>query len=312
MKILVTGGAGFIGSHLADRLLSLGHQVAVIDNLSSGHRSNVPVAATWTELDIRSEEAARHIQAQRFEAVFHLAAQIDVRKSVADPRFDSEVNVGGLVNVVEAARRGGALQQVVFASTGGALYGEQEVFPAPESHPIRPLSPYGVAKACGEQYLGWFERAYGLRYTALRFANVYGPRQDPLGEAGVVAIFARKLLRGETAVIYGDGEQTRDFVFVQDVVEANVRALERRTTGAINVGTGVETSVNDIYRRLARLAGFDRPARREPARPGEQLRSVIAADRCQQLLGFRPSTDLDVGLGLTLDHFRAAGAGAAP
>jgi len=307
MKILVTGGAGFIGSHVADRLLQQNHQVVVLDNLSTGRRANVPAAAVWVELDIRSADAAQYIEAQQFEAVFHFAAQIDVRKSVADPRFDSEVNVGGLVNVVESARRGGKLQQVVFASTGGALYGEQDVFPAPESHPIRPLSPYGVAKSCGEAYLGWFERVYGVRYAALRFANVYGPRQDPLGEAGVVAIFARKLLNGQPATIFGDGEQTRDFVFVGDIVEANVRALERRASGAINVGSGIETTVNEIYQRMAKLAGVDQPARREPARPGEQLRSVIAADRCQQVLGFRPGTDLEVGLGRTLDYFRAVG-----
>lgn len=310
MKILVTGGAGFIGSHIVDGLLAQGHAVQVLDNLSSGRRDNLPASVPLAELDVRSDEAAAFVRAGGFEVLVHEAAQIDVRASVADPANDSQVNIGGLINMVEAARQGGQLKQVLFASSGGAIYGEQEQFPAGEGHAIRPESPYGVAKRCGELYLEWFERAYQVSFTALRYANVYGPRQDPHGEAGVVAIFASRLLAGQTATIYGDGGQTRDFVFVGDVALANLRAIERgvvdpRVRGAINVGTGVETSVNQIYQGLAQLAAQSSPANYAEARPGEQRRSVIDATRCQELLGFRPQTPLNEGLSQTFDFFRS-------
>jgi len=309
MKILVTGGAGFIGSHIADRLLQLGHEVCVLDDLSTGRRENLPEGVAFEQLDVRSEDAARYVTAAGFEALVHQAAQIDVRASVADPRLDADVNVCGLINVVEAARRGGSLRKVLFASSGGAIYGEQERFPATEEHPRQPESPYGVAKLCCEHYLAWFERAYGITHVALRYANVYGPRQDPHGEAGVVAIFSQRLLAGEEVVVYGDGGQTRDFVFVGDVVEANARALARDVRDPINVGTGVETSVNEILHRLARLAGREVAPRNEAARPGEQRRSVIDPARCAELLGFTPATDLDHGLAATLSYIRGAADG---
>jgi UDP-glucose 4-epimerase len=304
MKILVTGGAGFIGSHIADRLLAAGHEVAVLDNLSTGRRHNVPAAARLIELDLRSDETAAHLRTAGYQVLVHEAAQIDVRASVARPDVDADVNVRGLVQVVEATRLGGRLQHIVFASSGGAIYGEQDAFPATEDHAIRPESPYGVAKRCGELYLEWYQRAYRIPVTLLRYANVYGPRQDPLGEAGVVAIFAARLLRGQPCTVYGDGGQTRDFVYVGDVAEANMRALERGATGAINIGTGVETSVLALYQRMAALAGVTTPPRHEVARPGEQRRSVIAPARCGQLLGFTPATPLAQGLATTLDHFR--------
>ncbi len=307
MKILVTGGAGFIGSHIVDGLLAAGHKVEVLDNLSSGKRSNLPADVPIAEMDVRSKEAADFVRQGAFEVLVHEAAQIDVRKSVADPAFDAEVNIAGLVNMVEAARQGGQLKQVLFASSGGAIYGEQEAFPAAESHPVRPESPYGVAKRCGELYLEWFERAYKVPFAALRYANVYGPRQDPHGEAGVVAIFASRLLANQPCVIYGDGEQTRDYVFVADVARANVQAVERGVSAAINVGTGKETTVKQIYQVLAGLAGQTQPARHEAARLGEQRRSVIDASRCEQLLGFRPQTPLDQGLAQTFAFFREQG-----
>lgn len=306
MKILVTGGAGFIGSHIADRLLAAGHEVTVLDNLSTGHRENVPAGARLVEMDLRSDEAVQHVLGEGYQALVHEAAQVDVRRSVADPAFDADVNVRGLVQVVEAARRGGQLQQILFASSGGAIYGEQDVFPASEDHAIRPESPYGVAKRCGELYLEWFQRCYGIPVAMLRYANVYGPRQDPMGEAGVVAIFAARLLAGAPCTIYGDGGQTRDFVFVGDVAEANMQALQRGVRGAINVGTGVETSVNELYHHMARLAGVEGRAQHDTARPGEQRRSVISPARCRAMLGFVPSTPLEQGLAATLEHFRAA------
>lgn len=304
MKILVTGGAGFIGSHIVDVLLAAGHEVQVLDNLSSGHRDNIPASVPLAEFDVRSDEAAAFVREQGFEVLVHEAAQIDVRASVANPAYDAHVNIAGLVNMVEAARQGGQLKQVLFASSGGAIYGEQESFPASESHPVRPESPYGVAKRCGELYLEWFERAYKIPFAALRYANVYGPRQDPHGEAGVVAIFASRLLDDKHCIIYGDGDQTRDYVFVADVAKANLRAIERGVSAAINVGTGHETTVNQIYQVLARHADCDKPATYEAARLGEQRRSVIDASRCEKMLGFRPQTALDEGLAQTFAFFR--------
>ena len=304
MKILVSGGAGFIGSHIVELLLDAGHEVQVLDNLSSGHRDNIPPHVHLAKFDVRCKEAAEYVRGQGFEVLVHEAAQIDVRASVADPAFDASVNISGLINMVEAARQGGQLKQVLFASSGGAIYGEQERFPADESHPVRPESPYGVAKRCGELYLEWFKRAYKIPFAALRYANVYGPRQDPHGEAGVVAIFASRLLDDKLCTIYGDGDQTRDYVFVGDVAKANVRAIERGVSAAINVGTGQETTVNQIYEALARLADSGKTAVYAAERLGEQRRSVIDASRCEALLGFRPQTPLDEGLAQTFAFFR--------
>ncbi|MDR0965915.1 MAG: NAD-dependent epimerase/dehydratase family protein [Myxococcales bacterium] len=305
MKVLVTGGAGFIGSHVVDGALRAGHEVVVLDDLSSGRRENLDPRAKLYVLDIRSKEAAELILDEQPEAMFHLAAQMDVRRSCADPRFDADVNLGGLLNLMEASVRAGSVKRVVFSSTGGAIYGEQDHFPADETHPTRPCSPYGVSKAGSELYLGYYRAQFGLSYAALRYANVYGPRQNPHGEAGVVAIFCERLLSGRECVIYGDGGQTRDFVFVGDVVRANLLALESDYVGALNVGTGVETDVNALYAALARAVGTDRPARHEPQKPGEQRRSVITPALAKRILGFAPEVSLDEGIAQTVAFFRA-------
>ncbi len=304
MKVLVTGGAGFIGSHVVDHALAAGHEVLVLDDLSSGRRDNLDPRAQLHVLDVRSREAAELIESERPDAIFHLAAQMDVRRSCADPRFDADVNIAGFINLLEAAVRSG-VRRVVFSSTGGAIYGEQDCFPADETHPTRPCSPYGVSKAASELYLGYYRAQYGLSYAALRYANVYGPRQNPHGEAGVVAIFCDRLLSGRECVIYGDGGQTRDFVFVGDVARANLLALTSDYVGALNIGTGVETDVNTLQAALAKAAGVNSPARHEPPKPGEQRRSVITPARARQILGFTPEVALEQGLGETMAFFKA-------
>jgi UDP-glucose 4-epimerase len=303
VKVLVTGGAGFIGSHVADAFVAAGHEVWALDDLSTGRRENLSSPVRLVVADIRSAEAARLIESERFQVVCHLAAQMDVRRSVADPRFDAEVNILGLLNLLEAARKGG-VRKVVFSSTGGAIYGEQDLFPAPESHPTRPVSPYGVSKASGELYLGYYQAQYGLKSVALRYANVYGPRQNPHGEAGVVAIFSERLLRGEPCVINGSGQQTRDFVFGPDVARANLLAAEREVQGPLNIGTGMETDVNRLYALLAHAAGSSAQARHAEAKPGEQLRSSVDASRAAQVLDWRPTVELEEGLGRTVAWFR--------
>ncbi|MBI5546697.1 MAG: NAD-dependent epimerase/dehydratase family protein [Deltaproteobacteria bacterium] len=302
MKILVTGGAGFIGSHVCDALLAKGHEVLALDDLSSGRRDNLDPRVKLHVLDIRSPEAARLVLDERPQALYHLAAQMDVRRSVADPRFDAEVNLGGFLNLLEAVAKAGT-RRVVFSSTGGAIYGEQDVFPAPESHPQRPCSPYGVSKASGELYLGYYRQQYGLSYAALRYANVYGPRQNPHGEAGVVAIFCDRILSERDCTIYGDGGQTRDFVYVADVARANVLALEADYVGAVNIGTGVETDVNVLYERLAEAAKTSRKAVHAEAKPGEQRRSCISPALAAKILGWKPEVSLADGLGRTYAFF---------
>ena len=276
MRILVSGGAGFIGSHTVDALVADGgHEVSIIDDLSAGKREQVNSRARFHQADIRDAAAVRGvIERERPEVMVHLAAQMDVRRSVADPAFDAQVNLVGFLNLMEAAREHG-LRRVIFSSTGGAIYGEQESFPCDENHPLRPVSPYGVAKLATEKYLFFYHAQYGIDYVAMRYANVYGPRQDPHGEAGVVAIFCGRMLEDRPVTIYGDGGQTRDYVFVGDVVRANMAAVASNVSGAFNVGTGVETDVNQLYAALARIAGTDRAPEFGPARPGEQRRSVI-------------------------------------
>lgn len=303
-RALVTGGAGFIGSHVADGLLDAGHAVVVLDDLSSGRRENVPAATELVELDIRSPEAAELVAGGDFDVLVHHAAQMDVRRSVADPRFDADVNILGTLNLLRAATEGG-VRQVIFASTGGAIYGEQETFPAAEDHPARPLSPYGVSKLAGERYLYYFHAEHGLDVACLRYANVYGERQNPHGEAGVVAIFLDKLLAGEAPTINGDGLQTRDYVHVSDVARANLAALGRPGFHVYNVGTGAETSVVDLYRELRQAAGADHlEAAHGPAKPGEQRRSCIDAGRIQKELGLHAPLSLAEGLRRTASWFR--------
>lgn len=307
-KILVTGGAGFIGSHVADALVVEECDVHVVDDLSGGHVENIPEAATFHEMDIRDPNIAGLFAEERFSAMMHLAAQMDVRRSVADPAFDAEVNVLGLLNLLEAGRENG-LEKVVFASTGGAIYGEPDPDvngggPQPEAHPERPLSPYGITKLVSEHYLRFYERLYGISSVALRLANVYGPRQNPHGEAGVVAIFSERLLRGEPTVINGPGKQTRDYVYVKDVVRAMVGGLAHDDSGVFNVGTGIETDVNTLFREINRLVGSGAPENHGPAKPGEQQRSVLDASRIEQTLGWKPNVALEEGLAETVEWFR--------
>ncbi|MCU0302580.1 MAG: NAD-dependent epimerase/dehydratase family protein [Thermoanaerobaculales bacterium] len=301
--ICVTGGAGFIGSHVADALVHDGHRVLILDDLSSGRKDNVPDGAELVVADVRSAEAARLVVGAGVEVLVHHAAQMDVRRSVADPRFDADVNIGGLLNLLEAGREG-ALRQVVFASTGGAMYGEQEVYPADEGHPTRPLSPYGVSKLASERYLYFYNQQYGLDAVCLRYANVYGPRQNPHGEAGVVAIFLDRLLAGRQATINGDGRQTRDYVFVGDVVRANLAAIGLPGFRTYNVGTGFETDVNVLFELIRGAVGDGLPADHGPAKPGEQLRSSISSGLLEEELGLRVGTPLDQGLKITADWFR--------
>lgn len=303
MRVLVTGGAGFIGSHVVEELVRAGHQVAVIDDLSSGKRSQVPDGVQLFISDIRSRQAATLIQNGRFDAVVHQAAQIDVRRSIADPKGDADVNLLGMLNLLEAAVAA-KVKRFVFASSGGACYGEQEAFPAGEGHPTRPVSPYGVAKAAGELYLNYYRLVRGLSVCSLRYANVYGPRQDPEGEGGVVAIFVGNCLSGRPCAVYGDGGQTRDYVYVGDVAAANRLAVESDFVGSVNIGTGKETSVLELYRSVARLTGVTAPPEFREGRPGEQRRSCVDPKLAERTLGWRPRVALEEGLSRTAAWFR--------
>ena len=315
MRALVTGGAGFIGSHLVEALLDRGDEVAVVDDLSTGKRENLSGAlargADLHEIDIREGARLRDtIAAARPDIVFHLAAQMDVRKSIEDPAWDAGINVVGTINVLEASRLA-RVSRVVNTSTGGAIYGETDVMPTPESVPPRPMSAYGQSKFCAEAYCGWYERLYGLSSVTLRYGNVYGPRQDPHGEAGVVAIFCGKLIAGERPKIFGDGRQTRDYAYVGDVVAANLAAAAHpEAHGAYNVGTGVEASVLEVVAALRKAAGVGE-GEFEPefaqARAGELQRSSLDVTRARAELGFSAETDLVSGLRSTLEWTRAAG-----
>ena len=304
MRILVTGGAGFIGSHVAEQLLVRGHEVTIVDNLSSGKRENVPEGARFYEADVRSgcKEVFKDFEP---EALCHQAAQMDVRRSVREPDFDADVNVLGTLRLLQNCVEYD-VDRVVFASSGGAIYGEQLGFPATEEHPQYPISPYGVSKLAGERYLHFFSVEHGISYAALRYANVYGPRQDPHGEAGVVAIFCGNLAENRASKINGTGEQTRDYVYVKDVAGANVLALENEVpSGAYNVGTGVETSVNELHELLRKISGKDVTPAHGTAKPGEQLRSSVDPALANQVLGWRPEVGLAAGLEQTYRFFAA-------
>lgn len=308
MNALVTGGAGFIGSTLVDRLLDEGHRVVVVDNLVSGRLRNLERARAEHgdqlvvhELDIRDHRAVELVAEVGAEVVFHLAAQMDVRVSVNQPVFDAEVNVIGALNVLEGARSGGA-RKVVFASSGGTIYGESDQLPLTEDAPQRPLSPYGITKKVFGDYLYAYSRLHDLDYVALALANIFGPRQDPHGEAGVVAIFSQRLLAGERCRIFGDGAATRDYVYVDDTVDAFVRAA-RAGSGLYNIGTGVETSTADLYRALADAAGVDAEPEYVPARPGELQRSVLDASKARAELGWAPTVDVATGAKRVLEYF---------
>jgi UDP-glucose 4-epimerase len=304
-RVLITGGAGFIGSTVADHFLAAGWDVAVLDDLSSGRRENVPSAARFYPADVRGAAALDVVRNERPTVLCHHAAQIDVRRSMADPRHDADVNVGGLINLMQGAVAAGSVEHVVFASSGGATYGDGATLPTPETEPQAPISHYGASKAASEIYLGVYRASHHVSFTALRYANVYGPRQDPHGEAGVVAIFCDRLLDGLPCTAFGDGRQTRDYVFVEDVARANVLAAVSRHDGPLNIGTGVETDVLALYAHLSRAAGVTTPLEHAPPRPGEQRRSCIDPSRAASALGWRPEVPLDVGLARTFEWFRA-------
>jgi len=304
MKILVTGGAGFIGSHVSDALVAGGHEVHVLDDLSGGFETQIPGDATLHKMDIRHEDVELLWKEEGFEVMFHLAAQMDVRRSVADPRYDADVNVGGLLNLMEAGRKHG-LKKVVFSSTGGAIYGEPDTIPQTEEHALQPLSPYGITKLCSEKYLFFYEFTYGIEYVALRYGNVYGPRQNPYGEAGVVAIFCERMLDGRQPVVNGDGKQTRDYVHVKDVVAANLSALGHQGSGVFNVGTSIETDVVTLFEHLRDELAPAMPTEHGPGKPGEQRRSVLSYAYTQEVLGWAPTIDVRTGLQETARWFKA-------
>ena len=303
MKILVTGGAGFIASHIVDAYINAGHNVAVVDNLSMGFERNINTKAKFFKMDIRSEELQSMFAEFRPDVVNHHAAQMDVRKSVANPMYDAEINILGGINLMECCKEYG-VKKFIFASTGGAIYGEQDYFPADELHPQRPLSPYGIAKLTAEKYLFYYKEVFGLNYTALRYANVYGPRQSTMGEAGVVAIFASKMLNCEQPIINGDGLQTRDYVFVEDVVQANVLALNDARTTEYNIGTRIETNVNELFHAIKKMCNSNVAEKNGEAKAGEQKRSVLSAKRISEQLGWKQTVDFQEGLKRTVEYFK--------
>jgi len=311
-RALVTGGAGFIGSHVADLYLENGYDVTILDNFATGRRENVPDRARLAELDLTSADAASLVRDGKFDVISHLGAQIDVRKSVANPMFDATINVVGTLNLVEAVRASGYPTRFIFSSTGGALYGDFVTPPNIEEFPKDPESPYGIAKLSAELYLAYYARVHRVDTVALRYANVYGPRQDPHGEAGVVAIFCNRILTRQPLTVFGDGSQTRDYVFVKDVARANLGAATRTLPAparldarGFNSGTGIETSVIDLAAALQRSAGSDIPVHLAPARPGEQQRSAVSIDKAKRELAWTPRVDLHAGLEETFAFFAA-------
>ena len=302
MNILVTGGAGFIGSHIVDAYLKLGHRVIILDNLSSGKKENIAPDAVFYEIDLLDPQVGKILKDEKIEVINHHAAQISVTHSVSHPEEDANTNILGSIKLLEAAKSLG-LKKFIFASSGGAIYGMQDVFPADESHSCRPESPYAISKFSVENYLNFYRTTYGLNTTVLRYSNVYGPRQDPHGEAGVVAIFCQKLLSKSQALIFGDGEQTRDFVSVQDVAQANVLTLAPSLSGLFNIGTGKETTVNELFSNIAQMAGNKASPQYAPVRKGELQRSVIDPGKFQKNTGWRPEMPLNAGLGHTYEFF---------
>jgi UDP-glucose 4-epimerase len=303
LKILVTGGAGFIASQIADAFILEGHEVFILDNLSTGFESNINPNAVFIKADIGDKSLSSLFEKEKFDVVNHHAAQMDVRRSVVDPAFDATTNILGTINLLQNCVRTG-VKKFMFASTGGAVYGEQSYFPADERHPIAPLSPYGISKFTVEKYLFFYHIQYKLNYTILRYANIYGPRQNPFGEAGVVAIFSTKLLRGDQPVINGSGLQTRDYVFVGDVVKANVTTLIDEASDIYNIGTGIETDVNELFHIINGIAGKGMVEKHGPPAAGEQMRSVITSDKIFNKFNWRPTTMLQVGLTHTVNFFQ--------
>ena len=305
MKVLVTGGAGFIGSHVVDSLIEDGHTVVVVDDLSTGKREHVNAQASFYKLDVRSSDLRDVFARERPDLVNHHAAQIDVRRSVADPAFDADVNVVGSLNLLECAREYGA-KKLIYASTGGAVYGEPVYLPCDENHPLNPTCPYGISKQVVERYLDLYRQSHGLEYRILRYANVYGPRQDPFGEAGVVAIFARQMLDGQEVSINGTGEQERDFIYVADIVRANMMAIAEGGGQIYNLGTGVGTSINGLFTLMGDIAGYDRTPNHGPPKPGETFRIYLDAEKAHRELGWRSLVSLEEGLRETIGSFNRA------
>jgi UDP-glucose 4-epimerase len=305
MRILVTGGAGFIGSHVVDAYIAAGHEVAILDNFSTGTEANLNPAAETHRVDLRDQPGVEKVIASfRPDIVNHHAAQSEVPRSVADPTYDAQVNIIGGLNVLKASIDH-AVKKVIFISTGGALYGEPDVVPADEDSPVKPLSPYGTSKYCFEQYMGTFKRTFGLEFTVLRYANVYGPRQDFYAEEGrVVAIFASRMLEGKPVTIDGDGEQSRDMLHVGDAATANLAALERGDGGTFHVSTASPVTVNDLYRKLALLTGYTQAPNYGPPRKGDVYRIALDNARAKAGLGWEPRVELEEGLSLTVDYFR--------
>lgn len=303
MKILVTGGAGFIASHIADKFIEEGHEVVILDDLSTGFEKNINPKAKFVKLNIRDEKVSNLFEEEKFDVVNHHAAQMDVRRSVVDPAFDANTNILGTINLLQNSVKHG-VNKFMFASTGGAVYGEQECFPADENHPTNPVSPYGISKLSVEKYLYFYFNEHKLNYTILRYANIYGPRQNPFGEAGVVAIFSTKLLNGDQPIINGTGEQTRDYVFVKDVVKANLLTLADDESDIYNVGTGIETNVNELYNMLNDIVGNGKEEKHGPAAAGEQMRSVITSEKLFDKFNWKPSTKLNDGLKETVEFFK--------
>lgn len=303
MKILVTGGAGFIGSHVADAFIEQGHDVVIVDNLSMGNMDNVNPRARFVKLNIQDAEIFDLFEQEKFDVVDHHAAQMDVRLSVADPIFDATNNILGTINLLQASVKHG-VKKFIFISSGGAIYGEHDYFPADEEHPTRPMSPYGITKLTGEKYLYFYNHVHNLNFVILRYANIYGPRQNPKGEAGVIAIFASRLLKSAQPIINGDGLQTRDYVYVGDVVSANVKALEYKKNDYFNIGTGIETNVNELFHHLNHLTNANAKEAHGQAQPGEQLRSVLNNQKAKDLLGWVPQVLLKDGLARTVNFFK--------
>ena len=301
--VLVTGGAGFIGSHLVDRLLELDYRVVVLDDLSTGKLGNLPTRVNFHHTGVTNAAIENTFRREKPNLLFHLAAQVSVSHSMRNPLEDAEANILGTLRLMEASRRHG-IEKFVYSSTGGALYGNPEYIPCREDHPIRPLSPYGLAKSVSEKYLELYHQMYRLNYAALRYGNVYGPRQDTTGEAGVVAIFSRAMLEGRQPVIFGNGEQERDFVYVKDVVEANLLALNETIVGPYNIGTGTGTSVNRIFEMLSKILRFRRAPLHSPARLGEVQKISLDPNKSNREMGWQPQTSLDKGLELTVAYFR--------
>jgi len=302
-KILVSGGAGFIASHLTDKLIDKGHNVVVIDNLSTGKKENLNPQAKFYETDICNSEIAQIFIEEKPEIVFHFAAQIDVRKSVKDPIQDAKVNILGSLNLLQNCQKN-EVKKFIFASSGGAIYGDTDVIPTPETHAENPESPYGICKLTIEKYLHFYKETFGLNYTALRLANVYGPRQNSKGEAGVIAVFCDKMLKNEEVVINGDGEQTRDFVSVDDVVNACLLSIEQEKSDIYNIGTGIETNINEIFRKIKELTNSNCEEIHAPAKPGEQKRSCLDFSKAKKELGWEPKYDLEKGLEETIKWFK--------